>query len=81
MSDGPTYCEKCANLHAPNKNDHPRYWMCVKHRRLEGFSYVMKGVWSKFPPYLYCNDVNGGACPLYEPAEPRQIKLLTEDER
>lgn len=38
----------------------------MKHPRLEGFGFVVKGTWIDKPPYLYCRDVNGGACPLFE---------------
>lgn len=46
---------------------YPARDMCAKHPRLEGFGYVRKSVWDNFPPFLFCINVNGGICYLYEP--------------
>lgn len=62
-----TYCEECDHLYPGSEKLPPWRWMCMKHPRLEGFGFVTKGQWDQFPPYLYCKDVNGGACPLFEP--------------
>lgn len=78
----PTYCKDCAHAFMERKNDPPWRWMCIKHKRLEGFGFVTDTTWDDMPPYLYCKDVNGGACPLFEQAAPGQIRLLeTEPER
>ncbi len=64
MTDSFTWCESCDHHRPAN---HPARDMCGKHPRLEGFGYVRKGEWDHFPPWLFCKDVNGGACSLFEP--------------
>lgn len=59
-----TWCEACENR-LPAK--HPARDMCLKHPRHEGYGFVRKGKWDDFPPFLFCRDVNGGGCPLFEP--------------
>lgn len=73
-----TFCERCAHVYKPDKNDAPWRWLCIKHRRVEGFGFVTTGAWDGFPPYLYCKDVNGGQCPLYEEAEAPQEKAKSK---
>ena len=67
------YCEDCDH-HIPTKD--PRFDLCVKHPRLDGYGYVRKGTWDNRPPYLYCRDVNGGACPLYAPKADAAVAQL-----
>lgn len=63
----PTFCHDCDHLTKESDKAPPFKWMCLKHPRLDGFGFVTRGTWDNFPPYLYCKDVNGGACPLFEP--------------
>jgi len=57
-----TLCDKCDNV--VDKKANPRYWACIKHiRLLDGFVSSTARVTN---PYLFCRDVNGGACPLFE---------------
>ena len=58
------YCNDCEHLHG-NRSRHPRYWMCSKFPRREGFGFVTRNAWDKFDPYMYASDINGGACPLW----------------
>lgn len=67
-----TYCQDCTHVYRAEKRDPPWRWLCIKHRRVEGFGFVTTGAWDDFPPYLYCRDVNGGQCPLYEPLDHKQ---------
>ena len=60
-----TICDDCTHLH-PDSTGPPWSWMCNQHPRYEGFGFVTEDKWDKFPPFLYCKDVNSGACPLYE---------------
>lgn len=76
MSDGPTICDHCAHVYRERRSDPPWRWMCIKHKRGEGFGFVTAGMWDDFPPYAFCKDVNLGHCPLYEKAAPGQIRLL-----
>jgi hypothetical protein len=39
----------------------------MKHKRMFGTQHVAKGRWDKDAPYMYCRDINGGNCPLFEP--------------
>lgn len=62
-----TYCHDCDNVHPSSRKQPPWSWLCVKHPRKEGFGYVTPFTWDNMEPYLRCKDVNGGACPLFEP--------------
>jgi hypothetical protein len=37
----------------------------MKHQRHEGLGFVTRGL-RETEPYLFCKDVNGGGCPLFE---------------
>lgn len=67
VEGGVTYCDDCKHVYKANKSDSPSRWMCVHHKRLEGFGFVTRTTWDNAPPYLFCKDVNGGLCPLFEP--------------
>lgn len=77
MRHEPTFCETCAHVYKVDRHDPPWRWLCIKHRRIEGFGFVTRKTWDDFPPYLYCRDVNGGQCPLYEATTPTQPKTET----
>ncbi len=63
----PTICSDCDHMHN-ERTGHPRYWMCMKFpRTADGFGFVTDTVWDKAAPYMYCVDINGGVCPLFEP--------------
>jgi hypothetical protein len=75
MLPEPTYCHDCDNALHRGKADPPWRWLCIKHKRLDGFGFVTPTSWDGAPPYLYCKDVNGGACPLFVKATPGQMRL------
>ena len=75
-----TFCVNCAHKFQVNKSDPPWRWLCMKHPRMEGMGFVTPYSWDNADPYLLCRDVNGGACVLYQPADPRQLNLI-ETER
>lgn len=50
-----------------NRSDPPWKWLCLMHKRAEGFGFVTNETWDGFPPYLYCKDLNNGFCPLWKP--------------
>lgn len=62
-----TYCENCLNVTNESKHKPSYAWTCIKHPRLSGAGFVVKGVWERDTPHLYCRDVNHGGCPLFEP--------------
>ncbi len=67
-----TYCNGNPELKMPEcDNRLTSKWaggdLCIKHPRLDGFGFVRYDEWDRLAPYLFCRDVNGGACPLYEP--------------
>lgn len=67
MSD-PTLCAACDHVEPTSRRQPTRWWLCMRHHRLPGFNGFVTGVmWEKDPPFLWCRDVNGGACPLFEP--------------
>ncbi len=74
----PTWCQDCAHVYKPLKGSPPWQWLCVKHKRISGMGYVAPDMWVEAEPYLRCVNVNGGACVLFERADPRQLKLETE---
>lgn len=78
MSDELTLCKECNNLYVASKNDQPGRWMCIKHKRLPVFGFVTHEAWENFPPYLFCRDVNGGACPLFRPKRDGQMEMINE---
>lgn len=61
-----TLCEDCEYMH-PSSRQGPSYRaICMKHPRLQGTQNVAKGRWDRDSPYMYCRDINGGNCPLFE---------------
>ena len=64
---GLTICQECDNVHPASLKSHPRYWLCVKFPRLEGFGFVTLTTWTMFEPFMNCHGINGGACPLFTP--------------
>ena len=70
MSDF-TYCADCEFASGKDKLP-PWRWMCLQHKRAEGYGFVTKTTWDDAPPYLFAKDVNGGHCPLFEPARTNQ---------
>ena len=60
-----TYCEECEFLHGESRG-HPARWMCSKFPRGDGFGFVTKGAWDGQAPFMHCNGINGGSCPLFE---------------
>ena len=67
----------CAHVHEDSKRSQPWQWLCTKHPRMtgNGFGFVTNHTWDNAPPFLFCKDVNQGACPLYEPDAGSQIKM------
>ena len=61
-----TICANCEHMHKPNQSDPFYRWLCLKHKRMQGMNPVTGDDTLLSPPYLYCKDVNGGACPLFE---------------
>lgn len=62
----PTLCKTCDNVVEQSKSRHPSRWQCRMFPRTEGFGFVTDDTWDKFDPWMYCNDINGGACPLWK---------------
>lgn len=61
-----TYCENCDNVTAESRSKPSYAWTCIKHPRVSGAAFVVRGVWERDTPHLRCADVNGGMCPLFE---------------
>jgi hypothetical protein len=65
-----TVCIRCQHVVEYTRRMPPYRWLCEKHRRGgDGFGFVTDTDWDDKPPYLFCKDVNGGFCPLFEPLE------------
>lgn len=67
MNSGPTLCRHCDNVLEISRNSPPWRWQCMKFPRLDGFGYVTDEEWVNKPPYGYCQSINHGSCPLWEP--------------
>lgn len=66
MSKYPTLCENCEHMH-PDSRKGPSYRaMCMKQPRLLGTGFVTAEHWDRDPPFMYCKDINGGACSMFE---------------
>jgi hypothetical protein len=64
-----TICEDCEHMHPESRKRASQWAMCMKFPRLEGMGFVSRDKWDKDPPYMRCRDINGGLCPLFEPAQ------------
>lgn len=62
----PTFCVDCDFVHGDSRRDPEYRWLCVQHKRLDGKGYTSPNARAE-APYLYCRDVNAGACPLWAP--------------
>ena len=62
----PTFCEDCKHLDPDHEKKQPHQVYCMAHKRGEGYGFIYRTVWAKFPPYLYCKDLNSGHCPMFE---------------
>jgi len=68
-----TMCEDCQHVHKDTEKQPPWRWMCVKHPRVfDGFVSTTERTTA---PYLFCKDVNGGACPLFKRRTDKQPNL------
>lgn len=66
-----TFCVDCRHVHEDSRKRSPTQWLCSRHKRLEGMGFVHPQYWTNEEPFLKCNAVNAGACPLFEPKEDR----------
>ena len=73
----PTLCSNCRHVRLTFKNDSPWRWVCHKHPRLAGWGWVTDRMLN-LPPFLFCKDVNGGACPIYEAGDNQLSQLIEE---
>lgn len=60
-----TMCESCENSHDDNEKKKPYRWMCNKFPRIDNSNFVSRDI-RLTDPYMYCKDINGGACPLWK---------------
>jgi len=74
MQPEPTLCEDCDNV-IREKNTQPRFWLCAKHKKLEGFGFVTRTSWDNGEPYLRCYQINFGVCPNFVKATPGQMRF------
>ncbi len=61
-----TLCEDCQHMHPDSRNGPSWRAMCSKFPRLEGMGFVTRNIWDRDPPYMYCHNINGGACCVFE---------------
>jgi hypothetical protein len=79
-SSTPTFCNQCRHVYRVNRYDEPYRWLCLRHRCLPGFGWVANQAWESNAPYLRCERVNGGMCPLFDAAPvPAPNKEETEN--
>lgn len=70
-----TLCEECEHLHPTSDKRPPYRWMCMKFKRVEQDNFLTKNE-RLTEPYMYCQNINGGICPLFEKTKGRQIELI-----
>ena len=68
-----TYCSDCKHVILNGKNDPSYRWLCGRHKRTQGAGFVTKEFWDGDAPYLYCAQVNGGLCELFEAKPEEQL--------
>lgn len=61
-----TFCRDCANVERQSRKGHVRGWLCLRFPRLEGQGFVDPNYWSAHEPFMRCDGINGGACPMFE---------------
>lgn len=63
-----TLCKDCDFVETESRKQADYRWLCIRHKRLgPKHRFVTDTLTLKDPPYLYCVDVNGGFCLLFEP--------------
>lgn len=72
-----TLCEDCEHSHSDNAKRKPYRWMCIMFPRIELDNFVTSEDRMN-DPYMYCKDINGGACPLFKKEKGKQIELIQE---
>ena len=64
-----TFCEFCKHVEPHSRKKRSFSWTCMQHKRLSGAQFVVEGMINQDGPYLLCDRVNGGMCPLFEQLE------------
>jgi hypothetical protein len=73
-----TLCEHCRNVDVNTMRQNPRSWTCIRFPRLDGHGFLSETWYGKNEPFMRCEGINGGACPLFEPiAEKEKPDVLT----
>lgn len=62
----PTYCSECENCRKDSKSAPEYTWTCRQFPRLEQGFLARTLRDSNLPPYMHCNRINGGMCPLWK---------------
>jgi hypothetical protein len=66
MSRFYTYCEDCDNVESQSRKRSPASWVCLKFPRTDGAGFVAPKVWADQEPFMRCNGINGGLCPMFK---------------
>ena len=69
-----TICEDCEHFHPDNAKRKPYRCMCMKFPRMDYANFVTTEN-RLSDPYMYCEHINGGACPLFERKKTNQKEL------
>lgn len=77
MANDITYCSQCDNLCQSTAKRHPAQWQCIKFPRINGFGFMSQD-WIE-EPYMRCQGINGGHCPLFTPI--REVETTLDMER
>jgi hypothetical protein len=72
-----TTCEGCDNVHAETRKMHPGKWLCIKFKRVPGGSFIAPHTWVEREPYMRCNGINGGLCPMFVPRREKSNERKT----
>lgn len=70
-----TLCENCEHSHPENEKRPSYRWMCIMFPRVEQNNFVTTDN-RLSEPYMFCKDINGGKCPLFQRAKGKQMELV-----
>lgn len=74
-----TLCSDCDCVTAETRKQSPMRWTCIRHKRVQGGTFVDPDGWLEHEPYLLCRNTNAGACPLWTPRRDGQREMKLED--
>lgn len=60
-----TLCDTCDGVTESTRKLSPWRWTCIYFPNVVGPGYVKTDIWVQAEPHMYCRNINGGKCPLW----------------